>query len=84
MLARMAPTDHRQIGRRTVLRASLAGALLVPATAALQACGAAGTGGPATSTGLIANRPRLTHGVASGDPRTDGALVWARSDSPRV
>lgn len=82
MLARMAPTEHRQIGRRSILRASLAGALIVPATAALQACGAAGTGGPPTSTGLIANRPRLTHGVASGDPRTDGALVWARSDSP--
>jgi alkaline phosphatase D len=82
MMARMAPSEHRRIDRRTVLRASLAGALLVPATAALQACGTSGSGGPPASTGLIANRPRLTHGVASGDPRTDGALVWARSDSP--
>nr|WP_242455984.1 alkaline phosphatase D family protein [Mycolicibacterium sp. P1-18] len=78
----MAPNEHRQIGRRTVLRASLAGALLVPAAAALQACGPSGSGGGPTSAGLIATRPRLTHGVASGDPRTDGALVWARTDSP--
>ena len=77
MLSRMAPTDRRPtIPRRTVLRASLAGALLLPAAAALQACGTSG------STGLIPNRPRLTHGVASGDPRVDGALIWARSDSP--
>lgn len=83
MLARMAPPDHRpMMPRRTILRASLAGALLVPAAAALQACGTSGTGGSPTSTGLIASRPRLTHGVASGDPRADGALVWARSDSP--
>lgn len=24
----------------------------------------------------------LTHGIASGDPTTDGALIWARSDRP--
>lgn len=54
----------------------MAGALLVPATAALQACGAP------TGPGLVVDRPRLTHGVASGDPRTDGALIWARSDAP--
>ena len=70
------------IPRRTLLRASLAGALLAPATAALGACGNAGPGGPPTSTGLIANRPRLTHGISSGDPRADGALIWARSDAP--
>jgi alkaline phosphatase D len=82
MLARMAPSDRRPvISRRTLLRTSLAGALLVPAAAALQACGTSGNGGPPASTGLIANRPNLTHGVASGDPRADGALVWARSDS---
>lgn len=28
------------------------------------------------------NAPRLTHGVASGFPRTDGAVIWARSDRP--
>lgn len=71
------------ITRRTLLRASVAGALLVPAAGALQACGTTGnSAGAPTSPALIANRPRLTHGVASGDPRSDGALVWARSDSP--
>jgi alkaline phosphatase D len=83
MLAPMVPTERRPvIARRALLRASLAGAFLVPATAALQACGTSGNGGAPTSTSLIASRPRLTHGVASGDPRADGALVWARSDSP--
>lgn len=83
MLARMAPSDHRRtIPRRTLLRASLAGALIVPASAALQACGTPASGNSPTTTGLIVNRPRLTHGVASGDPRADGALVWARADSP--
>lgn len=75
MLAGMDRTDHRPLfARRTLLRASLAGALLVPAVA-VQACGTSTTGGPRMSTGLITNRPRLTHGVASGDPRADGALV---------
>lgn len=82
MLARMAPTaDRPVVTRRTLLRASLAGALLVPVTA-LPACGTSGTAGPPTSTGLRTDRPRLTHGVASGDPRSDGALIWARSDAP--
>ncbi|MBO0676165.1 alkaline phosphatase D family protein [Mycolicibacterium sp. S2-37] len=79
MLTLVPPTDlHPTIARRTLLRASL----LVPVAAALQGCGTSGTSGAPTSTGLIASRPRLTHGVASGDPRTDGALIWARSDSP--
>ena len=82
MLAAMAQPDQRpMIPRRTLLRASLTGALLVPAAAALQACGTSGSGASPTSTGLMVNRPRLTHGVATGDPRADGALVWARSDS---
>ncbi len=82
MLTGMAPiASGPMIPRRTLLRASLAGALLVPAAAALQACGSSGNGGSPTSTGLIVNRPRLTHGVATGDPRADGAMVWARSDS---
>lgn len=78
MLAGMTPTADRPVlSRRSLL---MAGALLVPVTA-LQACG--GAGAPAApSTGLSRSRPRLTHGVASGDPRADGALVWARSDAP--
>lgn len=36
----------------------------------------------AGSPALIRARPALTHGVAAGDVRSDGALIWARSDSP--
>ncbi|GGK48685.1 putative phosphodiesterase/alkaline phosphatase [Nocardia camponoti] len=43
---------------------------------ALAACGS--NDGP----GLVRARPKLTHGVAVGDPRSDGALIWARSDQP--
>ena len=70
--------------RRTLLRA----ALLIPAGAALggaalSACSSA-TGPVQTTSGpaLLRARPHLTHGVATGDVRTDGALVWARSDTP--
>ena len=69
------------INRRTLLRASAIGALLVPAGGALAACGNSGSSAAPRSTGLVVSRPRLTHGVASGDPRTDGALIWARADA---
>jgi alkaline phosphatase D len=79
MLARMPYTDRPLVlPRRDLLRASL----LIPAVAALQACGTSGDDARPTRTGLITTRPRLTHGVASGDPRADGVLIWARSDSP--
>jgi alkaline phosphatase D len=29
-----------------------------------------------------ADRPRITHGIQSGDVSTDGAVVWARADRP--
>lgn len=51
-------------------------ALFVPVGATL----AAPTAG--ASPGLVRARPQLTHGIASGDPQVDGALVWARSDVP--
>ncbi|HJF12780.1 alkaline phosphatase D family protein [Corynebacterium falsenii] len=35
-----------------------------------------------SSTGLIPNRPQLTHGVAAGDVRADGGLIWTRADRP--
>ncbi|ORB56750.1 alkaline phosphatase [Mycobacteroides saopaulense] len=57
------------IPRRTVLRAALLGLAIAPATAA---CGPA----------LVTTRPKLTHGIASGFPRPDGAVIWARSDRP--
>ncbi|MFI6367486.1 alkaline phosphatase D family protein [Nocardia sp. NPDC050630] len=60
------------ISRRTLLRTSAVGLVAVPALAACS------NNGPA----LVRPRPNLTHGVAVGDPRTDGALIWARSDQP--
>ncbi|KXP10812.1 alkaline phosphatase D family protein [Tsukamurella pseudospumae] len=80
------PLSDSPFSRRTALRAGAAGALLVPAGALLSACGTSSDGAAASSsagsTGLVRGRPSLTHGIASGDPRTDGALVWARSDAP--
>ncbi|WP_431963428.1 alkaline phosphatase D family protein [Nocardia sp. bgisy134] len=61
------------ISRRTLLRTSALGLVAGPA---LAACGA--DDGPV----LVRQRPNLTHGVAVGDPRSDGALIWARSDRP--
>ncbi|NNH72216.1 alkaline phosphatase [Nocardia uniformis] len=59
--------------RRTLLRTT---ALGLVATPTLAACSSSNT--PA----LLTDRPKLTHGAAVGDPRTDGALIWARSDIP--
>ncbi|WP_067547456.1 alkaline phosphatase D family protein [Nocardia crassostreae] len=59
--------------RRTLLRTSAAGLVIAPG---LVACSS--NDGP----GLVRERPVLTHGVAVGDPRADGALIWARSDKP--
>ncbi len=61
------------LSRRTLLRTSAAGLIVAPALAACSS-----NDGPA----LLTQRPKLTHGVAVGDPRTDGALIWARSDRP--
>ncbi|QLY33541.1 alkaline phosphatase D family protein [Nocardia huaxiensis] len=69
----MAVESSSGLSRRTLLRASATGLLVAPA---LAAC--AKGDGP----GLVLNRPALTHGVAVGDPRSDGALIWARSDRP--
>ncbi|MFD0362555.1 alkaline phosphatase D family protein [Nocardia sp. GCM10030253] len=60
------------LSRRTLLRTSAFGLVAAPALAACS------NDGPA----LVRLRPNLTHGVAVGDPRTDGALIWARSDRP--
>lgn len=59
--------------RRTLLRSSAVGLVAAPG---LVAC--SDNSGP----GLVRERPSLTHGVAVGDPRGDGALIWARSDRP--
>ncbi|MFD4369862.1 alkaline phosphatase D family protein [Rhodococcus sp. NPDC058521] len=61
------------LSRRAVLRATALGLMSVPVAAACS-----GESGPV----LVRDRPRLTHGVAAGDVRADGALIWARSDRP--
>ncbi|MGV9413907.1 alkaline phosphatase D family protein [Nocardia sp. NPDC003693] len=72
-MASLPPAREFGLSRRTLLRASAAGLLVAPALAACSA-----NSGPA----LVRERPRLTHGVAVGDPRSDGALIWARADRP--
>jgi alkaline phosphatase D len=63
--------------RRSVLR----GGLAAGAGAALG--GLLGGGTAAASPGLVrSGRPRLTHGVQSGDVTAHEAVVWARSDRP--
>ena len=63
--------------RRTFLTTSttLAGtSLAVPSLALAQ-----------TATPLItrdAMRPQMAHGIQSGDPKADGAVIWTRSDRP--
>lgn len=70
------------INRRTFLRTGLvagggAAALGGPVTAAF----AAPTAGSAPAL-VRAGRPRLTHGVQSGDVTAHDAIVWARADRP--
>ncbi|MEM6702826.1 MAG: alkaline phosphatase D family protein [Acidobacteriota bacterium] len=31
---------------------------------------------------ILRSRPRIPYGVQSGDPRSDGAVIWSRSDRP--
>ncbi len=77
------PLSDSHFSRRSLLKAGTAGALLIPAGSLLSACGSSSDGAAASSSpGVVRGRPSLTHGIASGDPRTDGALVWARSDAP--
>lgn len=41
-----------------------------------------GSSGAVGSVGLRRSRPVMTHGVATGDVRPDGGLVWSRVDRP--
>lgn len=61
------------LSRRALLRTTALGLMAVPAAAACS-----GQSAPT----LVRQRPRLTHGVAAGEVRADGALIWARSDAP--
>ncbi|WP_132994167.1 alkaline phosphatase D family protein [Gordonia zhaorongruii] len=68
----------RPVSRRTVLKATAAGALVIPAGVAT----ACGTADEARSPGTRRDRPMLTHGVAAGGITASGALIWARSNTP--
>ncbi|WP_026403649.1 alkaline phosphatase D family protein [Actinomadura rifamycini] len=65
--------------RRTFLRGGLATGAGAAAGALLG--GGTALAGPA-SPALVRRRPRLTHGVQSGDATAHEAVVWARSDRP--
>jgi len=57
------------ISRRNLLRAGVAG-------------GVAGLAGGAPAFSAAGHRPVLTHGVQSGDPLGNSAVVWSRADRP--
>ncbi|MCY1141679.1 alkaline phosphatase D family protein [Actinoplanes sp. Pm04-4] len=57
------------ISRRNLLRAGVAG-------------GVAGLAGGAPAFSSAGHRPVLTHGVQSGDPLGNSAVVWSRADRP--
>lgn len=71
------------LSRRSILGLASAGAT---ATALASFTPRAVAGGPAAASGgglgavLHRERPSLTHGVAAGDVRADGALIWTRAD----
>lgn len=72
--------------RRGFLAASgltLASGLILPTTASAHSvAGSSSSSSFSSSPGLLLDRPRITHGVASGDMRVDGANIWARADRP--
>ncbi|GAB3487001.1 alkaline phosphatase D family protein [Nocardiopsis coralliicola] len=68
--ARRGTPGAGRFSRRAVLGAGAAGL----------GAAALGAGAPAFAQGR--NRPVLTHGIQLGDPRADGAVVWARTDRP--
>ncbi|WIM68241.1 alkaline phosphatase D family protein [Corynebacterium breve] len=72
------------LSRRSFLTASglaVSAGLTVPTSArALSSTGL--SSGSSLFQGFLPSRPEITHGVATGDMRADGALVWTRSDRP--
>ncbi|WP_305092791.1 alkaline phosphatase [Prescottella sp. R16] len=69
------------LSRRALFRSAALGALAVPVLSACSTPSSASSVGSVGPT-LVRQRPVLTHGVASGDVRPDGALIWARTDRP--
>jgi alkaline phosphatase D len=77
-----AEPQRTPLQRRTLLRAGLAAAGIAAGLGSSRTGAAAA---PASSSGpglpaLVRRRPSLSHGIASGDPVADGAVVWARAD----
>ena len=75
------PSERLALPRRTLLRAGLTTAAL-PGLASLLGTPAA-VAAPRTHRGpgvVRSNRPMLSHGIASGDPTSNSAVVWARAD----
>ncbi|TDC94607.1 alkaline phosphatase [Actinomadura sp. 7K507] len=70
-----------EVDRRTVLRGGLV--TTGGAAVALLAGGGSASARPVPSPALLRpGRPRLTHGVQSGDVTAREGVVWARSDRP--
>lgn len=70
------------LSRRTLLRSAALGLVAVPVAACSTGGNSAAGGSSTSSTALLRERPVLSHGVAAGDVRRDGALIWARADRP--
>ncbi|KQB86663.1 alkaline phosphatase D family protein [Corynebacterium lowii] len=72
------------VSRRLFLASSglATASTLLPSVTASASSNAANSPLSSTFGGLIPERPALTHGVASGDVRPDGALIWTRADRP--
>lgn len=72
------------LNRRSFLAAvglAGAGALLAPTANALSSSSSLSSRNSSSGL-LLPDRPALTHGVATGDVRPDGALLWTRTDRP--
>lgn len=78
-----------RISRRSVLQATgllaaatATGALRNSPVAAANSGSSVGSAFGSSAPGLLPERPQITHGVAVGDVRRDGGLLWARADRP--
>lgn len=82
--------SRKQLSRRgflTVSGLSVAAAAGVASQAAAQAQSSAGSSfgsslGSSSGVPLLPKRPVISHGVASGEMTTSGAVIWTRADRP--
>src|SRR5689334_681823 len=75
-----------ELRRRTLLRAGGLAAAAIAAAIPGRYAEATSDGAPGPRFGapayLPTGRPKLTHGVQSGEPTAHSALVWTRADRP--